>query len=101
MVKLLREKRDRAVSIVHDVNRVGPRIQCCHQWEATHSFVRDLDVAIIDVPSSAGVSIQFCPVEVAGDRDVNARPLLIDRYAASENVRSVISRAGWERTHHN
>ena len=103
MVKLLREKRDRAVSIVHDVNRVGPRIQCCHQWEATHSFGRDLDVAIIDVPGSAGVSIQLCHIAIAGDWDVNAMPLLIDSDTASENVcgGGTVSGALWERTDNN
>ena len=67
----LREKRDGAISMVRDVNRVGPRIHCCHQWEAAHSFVHDLDVAIIHVPGAAGVAVERRHIGIAGDRDVN------------------------------
>ncbi|MEY2541757.1 MAG: hypothetical protein QOI22_1359, partial [Verrucomicrobiota bacterium] len=95
------EKRHCVVGIVRDVNRVSQRIHRCHHGVAAHSFVHDFDVAIVDVPCSAGVSIQFCHIVIAGDWDVNEMPLLIDRDVAPQDILPKVSGAGWERTHNN
>src|SRR5207253_7891953 len=65
-----REKRHRAVVVVHDVNRGRRFVHGSRDWKTARSFLRDLDVAVIHVTGAAGVCIKRRDVGIPDVWDV-------------------------------